>query len=136
MNQSEKIAKVTALADLKEYSQGTIVQLPSFGEGQEFYAKLRRPSLLKLIEQGKIPNNLLVAAKKLFDGGATKVVNSADEQSMTQLLEVVRVVCEASFVEPTYHDLVGAGVELSDDQMLFVFGYSQIGVKQLENFRH
>ena len=44
-------------------------------------------------------------------------------------------MCEASFVEPTYKELKAAGVELTDEQYMFIFGYSQNGVADLESFR-
>ena len=38
-------------------------------------------------------------------------------------------------IEPTYDDVINAGLELSDDQMMAIFNYTQSGVKALENFR-
>ena len=51
--------KVTSIDQLKLMSGGEIVKLPPFIQGQDFYAKLRRPSMLKLVQSGQIPNSLL-----------------------------------------------------------------------------
>lgn len=127
--------KITSIEELKEYSNGNIVSLPPFGEDQPFVARMRRPSMLNLVKLGKIPNSLLDAANTLFDSGAQGVMNKYDKDSMNQLYEVIDFICEESFVEPTYQQIKEAGITLTDEQMLFVFSYSQTGVKQLESFR-
>lgn len=130
--------KITSIDDLKKYSTGQIVELPPFAEGQPFVAKLTRPSMLNLVKSGKIPNKLLDSANSLFEGGAASALKSKtaiDEDTMTNLFDVIDVICEASFVQPTYKELKDNGIVLTDEQMLFIFGYSQNGVKQLESFR-
>lgn len=126
--------KVTSIADLQSYAAGSLVQLPSFGEGQPFIARLRRPSMMMLAKSGKIPNELLVSANALFEGGAASF-NVVDENALKRMFEVMDTICEASFVEPTYAQLKEANVELTDEQYMFVFGYAQNGVRQLESFR-
>lgn len=128
--------KVTSLEKLIEYNQGDIVKLPDFGEGQEFYARLKRPSLLSLVISGKIPNTLLASASELFSGGAEKVLSKKENQEvLKELYNLMDIICDATFVEPAYKELKEAGVQLTDEQLLAVFGYTQIGVKQLESFR-
>ena len=56
---------ITSLSDLQTYAAGTIVRFPDFAEGQPFVARVRRPSMLVLAKQGKIPNTLLTAAGEL-----------------------------------------------------------------------
>ena len=51
------------------------------------------------------------------------------------MAEVLDIIAEASFVEPTYAELKEAGVQLTDEQLIFVFNYSQAGVSYLESFR-
>ena len=48
---------------------------------------------------------------------------------------VMETILEAAFVEPTYQEIKDAGVQLSDDQMIFVFNYTQQGVRALDQFR-
>lgn len=126
--------KVTSFADLQSYAQGTIVRLPDFGEGQPFIAKLRRPSLLVLAKQGKIPNSLLGTANDLFANGGGGM-NTKNKDMMADMYDVCRVVCESALVEPTLSDLEKAGIELSDNQLMAIFNYTQVGVKALESFR-
>ena len=127
--------KVTSIEDLKNFSNGQIVELPPFGEGQPFVAKLKRPSMLLLAQKNLIPNELLTSANTLFEGGVSSSVNSMDKDTLTKLLKVMEIICEAALVEPTYHELKTAGVELTDEQFMFIFGYTQNGVRQLKSFR-
>lgn len=122
----------TSIQDLISYSQGQIVKLPDFSEGQPFYARLRRPSILSLMSNGKIPNSLVITANRLFNG---KGMDDRNENSMSEVLQLLEVICESAFVEPSYKELKEAGVHLTDQQYMAVFNYTQEGVKALEPFR-
>ena len=58
--------KVTSIEELKKVAFGEVVELPSFVQGVPFYARLKRPSMLAMTKSGRIPNELLVEANKLF----------------------------------------------------------------------
>lgn len=122
----------TSIQDLISYSQGQIVKLPDFSEGQPFYARLRRPSMLSLMSNGKIPNSLVITANRLFNG---KGMDDRNENSMSEVLQLLEVICESAFVEPSYKELKEAGVHLTDQQYMAVFNYTQEGIKALEPFR-
>ena len=66
--------KVVDITQLKKYAEGEIVELPEFGEGKPFIAKLRRPSLMALAKNGKIPNGLLETANSLVFSGLIWIV--------------------------------------------------------------
>ena len=55
---------------------------------------------------------------------------------MKDMIDVLDVICEEAFVEPSYNEIKNAGVTLTDDQYLFIFDYTQRGVKALESFRN
>lgn len=131
VNYSEPMT-VTSVIDLQKYAQGTIVRFPDFAEGQPLVARVRRPSLLVLAKQGKIPNSLLTAAGELFSGTAGDNVNS---NTLRDMYDVCHIVCEAALLEPTLHDIESTGMVLSDDQLMAIFNYTQVGVKSLEPFR-
>ena len=124
---------VTSIETLKNYAKGEEVTLPSFSEEVPFVARLRRPSMLVLCKSGKIPNSLLKSASTLFAGDTPKALER--ENGMQDMLAVIDVICEASFVEPTWEELKDNGIELTDEQMMAVFSYSQQGIKALESFR-
>lgn len=123
---------ITSLAQLTKYAEGQVVELPSFAEGQPFVARIRRPSILALAKSGKIPNTLLKTANGLFTGNSKDM---AKESYLKDVFDVLDVVCEACFLEPTYRELQDAGIELTDDQYMFIFNYTQTGVMALDSFR-
>ena len=98
---------VTPIDDLVKASQGTLIELPPFVEGQPFVARLKRPSML----------------------------DTDDDQAMSNLFGVLDAICDACFVDPTYQQLKDNNIQLTDDQLMFVFNYTQRGVTALGSFR-
>lgn len=126
--------QITSIDELKSYANGTVVELPSFSEGQPFVARLKRPSLLGMVKQGKIPNTLLVRANELFvQAGAGFDVE--EENMMEQMFDVLDLMAGETFVEPTYKEIKEAGIQLTDEQLMFIYNYAQQGVRALESFR-
>ena len=125
---------ITSISDLQTYAAGTVVRFPDFTEGQPFVARVRRPSLLVLAKSGKIPNTLLTAAGELFAKGGGGL-DSDNDKMLSDMYDIMHIICEASLVQPTLAEIEGAGIQLSDDQMMAIFNYSQAGVKALESFR-
>ena len=135
----QPVQKVTSIAELRTYAQGQIVQLADFAEGQPFIARLRRPNMLSLISSGKIPNSLLSSATTLFNGNASGKgvdLTETDGESITQLMELMKMIAKASLIDPSYEDIEEAGLELTDDQLTQIFNYSQEGVRALNSFRN
>ena len=130
----QPVMKPTSIESLKSYANGTIVQLPDFNDGQPFFARIRRPSIMKMASEGKIPNSLLATANALFSGSeeATDVDN---EGMLPQMLAACEEMAKATLIEPTYNDIIGAGLTLTDQQLIFLFNYSQGGVESLQSFR-
>jgi hypothetical protein len=129
--EENKILNITSIADLQSYSSGAVVELPPFAPGQNFVARLRRPSMLSLMKNGKIPNSLLNKAQQLFDGDSKSLEGDG---AMQEVMGVLEVMAEATFLEPTYKEIKEAGIELTDEQLMFVFNYSQQGAKVVEPF--
>ena len=124
--------EITNLQQLQTYAQGQVVRFPDFAEGQPFVARIKRPSMLALAKANKIPNSLLQTANNMFSG---RGVSEKKDSALSDLFQVLDVLCEACFVEPTFSQIKEAGVQLTDEQLMFVFKYSQEGVKALETFR-
>lgn len=131
---NEPIMQITSIEELVKSTKGEIVELPRFSNSTPFYARLKRPSLMNLVKKGKIPNQLLTSANSLFTKGAGGL-NTMDKDMLDNLFTVMELICEESFVEPSYTQLREAGIELTDEQMLFVFSYAQNGVQELNSFR-
>lgn len=126
--------QVTNITDIQKYAAGSVVRLPDFGPNQSFVARLRRPSLLVMVKSGKIPNSLIEQATNLFAKGAESMVGQG-KNTLGEMCEIIDVVIEAALVQPSIKDLSAAGVELTDEQKMAIFSYTQSGVKALEQFR-
>lgn len=129
----DKELNVTSLEQLADYALGQVVELPPFAEGQPFVARMRRPSLLSLAKSGRIPNTLLTSANKLFYGRGQN--EKLDSDALEKTLGVIECLAEAAFIEPKYSQLKEAGIELTDEQYMFVFNYTQSGIRSLQSFR-
>lgn len=126
----------TSLKQIASYKDGTIVELPPFADGQPFVARVKRPSMLSLMKSGKIPNSLLSQATSLFANGAQALNGTGkNATSASELFDVVDVVVDAALLEPTLSEIRSVGMELSDDQLMAIFSYTQKGAKALEQFR-
>lgn len=126
--------KVTSISDLHSYASGTVVRLPDFGDGQPFVARMRRPSMLVLAKNGKIPNTLLNVASELFAKGGSGL-DTDNVNMLGDMYDICHIICESALVEPTMAEIEGAGMELSDEQLMAIFNYTQAGIKALEPFR-
>lgn len=125
---------ITTVSDLQSYAAGTVVRFPDFGDGQPFVARVRRPSMLVLAKQGKIPNSLLTAAGELFSKGGGGL-DADNENMLSDMYNIMDIIATAALIQPSMDEIKSVGLELSDDQMMAIFNYSQAGVKALESFR-
>lgn len=122
---------VTKIEDIKDYGVQE-VELPGFIPGEPFVVKMRRPSLIKLAKEGQIPNQLLGAAAKLFQRGMSPGNNG---ESFKEMGEAAYFLAKAALVEPSFEELEAAGIELTDDQLIHIYLYTQKGVQMLKGFR-
>lgn len=137
MKNNEQL-KITSIETLRGYKEGSVVELPPFAEGQNFVVKLKRPSLMALCKEGEIPNSLLGKVSQLFFTGAVAKVAGTEKESqkaMEECYDIFTIIAKASLVKPTYEQLEECGIQLTDEQLVAIFNYSQTGVKKLESFR-
>ncbi|SQB33393.1 esterase [Clostridium cochlearium] len=123
--------KVTNIEDLKQMAECDVIELPRFKQEIPFVVKVRRVSLLNLVRKGIIPNKLLSAAEELFYGKTSDKGNV----DMKTLTDVMFIMAENALVEPSIKDLEEVGLELTDEQIVALFNYTQQGVQELESFR-
>ena len=114
-------------ADLIQTSR--VVGLPGWC-GEEWACELRRPSLLTLAAKGAIANPLLKTARKLFYSGVSPDGGDLAEEGRV-LLEIAR----AALVKPSFAELEAAGIELTDEQLVAIFQFTQLGAAALDRFR-
>ena len=121
---------VTGLEALREAARGELVELSGWAEGKPFIARVKRASLTGMIRLGKLPNPLMGAAQRLFEGSASRAAAGFDE-----VAKVVQLVAREALVEPTAQELDAMGLELTEQQVAQLYNYALRGVTQLRSFR-
>lgn len=116
--------KITKAGDLENLQKGEVVELPPFSDDIPFTARVKRPSLLTLCKIGAVPNTLLNAARKMFEG---EKIGDIKEYG-----EVLNIVAEKTLIEPAYEDIK---YNLTDEQLTAIWNYMQYGVTALLPFR-
>ncbi|MBC2579995.1 esterase [Clostridium sp. DJ247] len=124
--------EITSLKELQEMAKGEIVELTGFQEGVPFRVRVRKPSIMVLIQNNVIPNTLLSVTEEVFYGKDSSNKKNVDMDKMSQLM---LIMAENVLVEPSLQQIREAGLELNDMQILELFNYSQRGVKGIESFR-
>lgn len=120
----------TSLEDLKKvnvYGAELVVELPPFLDGTPFNAKVRRPSILRMAKDGRIPNKLSAAVDELMDVSLTTARTSIAERA-----EVLEIVAAATLVDPTYEQVKE---NLDQAQLMAIWSYVMNGVNSLIPFR-
>lgn len=128
-----KTPKVTSIEEILAYKDGVIIELPGFVPDKPFFARVKRPSLMALASSGKIPNSLMSQATDIFAKGANAMVGT-NSTVIKDVYDVVKIVCSAALVEPSMKQLNDNGIELTDEQLMAIFSYTQEGIKALERF--
>ena len=123
--------KVTTMSKLSDYAKGELVQLSGWNDDEPFVARLRRASLTGMIKAGKIPNPLIGAAQKLYEGSRSRANPGFEETA-----KVYRLVAEAALVEPNLEQINAAGLDLTEKQADEIYVYAIRGAKALETFRN
>lgn len=121
---------VTSLDELRQIAQGEVIPLPGFFSDKQFNARVKRVSILGLVQKGVIPNSLLSAANELFYGKNSNNKNV----DMKEISNVMIIMAESALVEPSADQLKGMELSLTDEQIVALFNYTQKGLKAIEKF--
>lgn len=124
---------VTKIEDFVKMAGGSEIELPGFESGEQVTVRVKRPSLMDMAKNGRIPNPLLGTAAELFKNGVTKPIS--DGESFKAMSEVIMMEVKEALVEPSYEELEEAGVKLTDMQMFYIHDFVQNGVNALKMFR-
>lgn len=124
---TKKVSDIVQLTKLVPKTE--IVELEGWTEDEPFVCELRRSSLRLAITAGKIPNGLMAAAQRLYEGNASNA-----KTSIKDMLSVMEIVVDDALVSPKYGDLKVAGLELTENQMSAIFSYAQRGIKAVQPF--
>lgn len=127
--------KITSIDELKAAST-RVVEISGFEPGKILRFKVRRASLMDLIEQGAIPNNLLTIVIEVLkirsDRATFNPLEDLDAEKFLEFCSLIDAVCKAVMIEPSYEE---AKDLLIDQQKIEIYQYAQYGLRVLERFR-
>lgn len=130
-----KVIEVTSLEEMRAQAL-PIVAIPGWDDGQEIYVRLKRVSLITLIENDVLPNELLSLATKAAT--ASKEYNPVTDSSPEEFKnfgKLLKIIAQQALVEPTYEEIAENVNQLTDEQLTSIYVYCVGGLRKLESFR-
>jgi len=128
--------KTTSLEEMKNLAV-PVVAIPAWDGESEINVRLKRVSLMSLIQAGQLPNELLAIAYKTMGRakGEESPAEENDPEHMQKFTMLMHEVAKHALVEPTYDEIVEHAAPLTDQQLLAIFMYCMSGVNALKSFR-
>lgn len=111
----------------------TIIDIPDFNGIDIIEIKVKRPQLMSMMTQGKIPNKLLGIASQAVIGGGFKYKSEDEVEKAKELAEWIAFYCEVCMVEPSYEEVKDT---LTDDQALSIYAWAVAPIDVLRSFRY
>ena len=106
-------------------------EICGWNEGEALRVKMRRPALVNMAADGKIPNPLLKTVNVLLNGAA-EAIAAVD---VAESSRAVRHIAQAALVEPKLEELEAAGVQLTDEQYMEIYAWVLGGLDGIDRFR-
>ena len=108
------------------------IEIPDFDGVGIFNIKVKRPQLMAMMTQGKIPNRLLGVAAQATIGNRNKKEKQDPVQEAKELAEWIEFYCTICMVEPKYEEVKD---KITDDQALAIYAWAIAPIDVLRSFR-
>ncbi len=130
-----KIMEVTSLEEMRAQAL-SVVAIPGWDDRQEIYVRLKRVSLITLIENDVLPNELLSLATKAATAGKEyNPVTGSSPEEFKNFGKLLKIIAQQALVEPTYEEIVENVNQFTDEQLTSIYVYCVGGLRKLESFR-
>ena len=121
--------RITSIEEIKDRMAERVVELPGFGDGAPFAARVRRLGLLEMVQGGDVPNELLSTVNELYTKGTGGL------RSIKDAAQVYHYYAARVLVEPSLRQIEEAGLQLTDRQLMAIYFYGIGGAESLKIFR-
>ena len=113
------MTKIASIEDFKR-DQYHMLEIPSSNNRETMTIKVQGPRIMKILEQGELPNHLMAMAVELVNKG--HITREAEDTASTikALRELMDIYCYACMVEPRFEDVKD---HMTDDQKAMVFNW-------------
>jgi hypothetical protein len=127
MTEAKEPPRLTTLGEIANVKREETVELPPFHDGTPFVAKLRRPSILRMVELGQIPNPLSTAIDELMSG-AKELKSPVKDRA-----EVLTTIAKAALLDPPWSDELAEVID--SVQLMAIWEFVMYGVNAVLPFR-
>lgn len=121
------MSKILSINELKKMAT-TVIEIPNFDNSGTIKVRVKKPRLMAMASQGKIPNHLLGIVNTMMFGNKKE----KKEINITDVAKTYELYCRACLVEPTYDEFKDI---MTDEQMSAIFDWAMGKVSQLDTFR-
>ena len=126
------MSEILSIEQLKEMAN-PIIQIPDFEGTGYINIRVQRPKLLKMAEEGKIPNHLIDIAATLISGKPkNNKMEVSSEEYVKQINLVMEMYCRACMIEPTFEEFKDI---ITDEQKATIADWAMKEVSGLDSFR-
>lgn len=122
------MSEILSIEQLKKMAM-PIIEIPDFEGTGTIKVRVKKPRLMAMASQGKIPNHLLGIVNTMMFGNKKE----KKEVNITDVAKTYELYCRACLVEPTYDEFKDI---MTDEQMSAIFDWAMGKVSQLDTFRN
>lgn len=133
--------EITRIEDLKNI--GDIIELTPFNDGTKLTVKVKKPDIMMMIIDSKIPNPLIETAMSMTESGRVdlKKDNAKNEKDIDlektkRWVDFLRIIASECLVSPSYAEFEDAGIKLNIAQLTDIYKYTTSEVENLKSFRN
>lgn len=120
------MAEVISIEDIKKQYIKQL-EIPGFDIDETITIEVKKPQIMRMASEGKIPNALMGVARKMVEG-----VDEPGDADLKDMAQVMELYCRACMVSPTFNEMKDI---ITDEQMLTIFTWAMGGVESLIPFR-
>lgn len=108
-----------------------LVEIPGFEEGEQIQVLIKSASVMNMLVNGKLPNELMSVVDGLFKSEKTELQTGQellkDPSALSAITDMLSKVCEEVMIEPAYADVEQY---MTDEQKQAIFNKATGNVKQ------
>jgi len=132
--------EITRIEELKNI--GDIIELTPFNDGTKLNVKVKKPDIVMMMIDGKIPNPLIETTMSMTESGEldlkkdnAKSDNDIDLEKTKKWVDFLRIIASECLISPSYAEFENAGIKLNIAQLTDIYKYATSEVEHLKSFR-
>lgn len=126
------MTKILSIEEMKKLST-PVIEIPGFDDGEKIKVRVKKPALLNMFSNGKIPNHLMGIATTMISGDKDHAKSKTDKQRNQDSLDIIELYCFACLVEPAYEEFKEI---MTDDQKQAILSWGLGGLAKAETFHN